>query len=174
ILLLIHPAGGDAHAFDAIADDLADRYTVVTYDRRGLSRSRLEDPEQTQRVETHADDAHRLLALLGNEPAYVLGTSGGAAGGPGRRGGGAGRARLPPGHGPAPGGPRAPGARRRRQAAARRPPGDLSARGGLLSPPEDRGAGQPGVRRPRAGRGAADRARRHEGSSGQRRVPVRS
>jgi len=79
ILLLIHPAGGDAHAFDAIADDLADRYTVVTYDRRGLSRSRLEDPGQTQRVETHADDAHRLLALLGNEPAYVFGSSGGAA-----------------------------------------------------------------------------------------------
>ena len=44
VLLLIHPGGGDGHAFDAIADYLAHRYTVVAYDRRGLSRSRLDDP----------------------------------------------------------------------------------------------------------------------------------
>jgi len=79
ILLLIHPGGGDARAFDTIANDLAGRYTVVAYDRRGLSRSRLDDPARNQRVETHADDAHRLLALLGTEPAYVFGSSGGAA-----------------------------------------------------------------------------------------------
>lgn len=79
ILLLIHPAGGDASAFDAIANDLVDRYTVVAYDRRGLSRSSLDDPAQRQLVETHADDAHGLLALLGTEPAYVFGSSGGAA-----------------------------------------------------------------------------------------------
>lgn len=79
VLLLIHPGGGDARAFDAIAQRLADRYTVVAYDRRGLSRSRLDDPTQDQTVGTHADDAHRLLALLGTEPAYVLGSSGGAA-----------------------------------------------------------------------------------------------
>src|SRR5215470_4954538 len=79
ILLLIHPAGGDARAFDAIANDLAGRYTVVAYDRRGLSRSSLDDPAANQRLETHADDAHRLLALLRAEPAYVFGTSGGAA-----------------------------------------------------------------------------------------------
>jgi len=29
ILLLIHPAGGDARAFEAIANDLAGRYTAV-------------------------------------------------------------------------------------------------------------------------------------------------
>lgn len=79
ILLLIHPAGGDARAFDGIAGKLADRYTVVAYDRRGLSRSRLDDPEQNQQVETHADDAHRLLGLLSTGPAYVFGSSGGAA-----------------------------------------------------------------------------------------------
>lgn len=79
ILLLIHPGGGDAHAFEAIANHLADLYMVVAYDRRGLSRSSLDDPAQDQRVETHADDAHRLLALLGTEPAYVFGSSGGAA-----------------------------------------------------------------------------------------------
>jgi pimeloyl-ACP methyl ester carboxylesterase len=79
ILLLIHGAGGDARAFDGIATQLADRYTVVTYDRRGLSRSRLDDPAEEQRVETHAGDAHRLLALLGAEGADVIGSSGGAA-----------------------------------------------------------------------------------------------
>src|SRR5215472_17514457 len=79
VLLLIHPGGGDARAFDAIADHLARRCTVVAYDRRGLSRSTLDDPAQQQLVETHADDAHRLLARLGGDRAYVFGSSGGAA-----------------------------------------------------------------------------------------------
>src|SRR5262249_25567811 len=57
-----------------------DRYSVIIYDRRGLSRSTLDDPQEEQRVETHSDDAHRLLAVLASdyEPAYVLGSSGGA------------------------------------------------------------------------------------------------
>ncbi len=79
VLLLIPPGGGDARAFDGIADKLADRYTVVAYDRRGLSRSKLDDPEQEQQVEAHSDDAHRLLEAITNEPAYVFGSSGGAA-----------------------------------------------------------------------------------------------
>ncbi|HYH33049.1 MAG TPA: hypothetical protein VD903_21975 [Pseudonocardia sp.] len=33
-------------------------------------------------VETFADDAHRLLAEVGSEPAYVFGESGGAVVGP--------------------------------------------------------------------------------------------
>ncbi|MFT0564693.1 alpha/beta fold hydrolase, partial [Bacillus cereus] len=41
ILLLIHGGGGDADKFHNIADHLAKWYTVVTYDRRGHSRSNL-------------------------------------------------------------------------------------------------------------------------------------
>lgn len=81
LLLLIPGGGNDAHyAFEGIARRLADRYSVVIYDRRGLSRSTLDDPQEEQRVEVHSDDAHRLLAALGSdyEPAYVLGSSGGA------------------------------------------------------------------------------------------------
>ncbi len=81
LLLLIPGGGNDAHfAFEGIARHLVDRYSVVIYDRRGLSRSTLDNPQEEQRVETHSDDAHRLLAALGSEyePAYVLGSSGGA------------------------------------------------------------------------------------------------
>jgi pimeloyl-ACP methyl ester carboxylesterase len=78
ILLLIHGGGGDARAFDGMARYLADQYTVVTYDRRGLSRSTLDNPQEEQRVETQSNDAHRLLAALTSEPAYVFGSSGGA------------------------------------------------------------------------------------------------
>ncbi len=78
LLLLIHGGGGDARAFNGMARYLADCYTVVAYDRRGLSRSTLDDPEEVQHVETQSDDAHRLLAALTNEPAYVFGSSGGA------------------------------------------------------------------------------------------------
>ncbi len=81
LLLLIPGGGNDAHhAFEGIARRLIDRYSVVIYDRRGLSRSTLDDPQEEQKVETHSDDAHYLLAALGSdyEPAYVLGSSGGA------------------------------------------------------------------------------------------------
>ncbi len=81
LLLLIPGGGNDAqHAFTGIVSRLTDQYSVVIYDRRGLSYSVLDDPQEEQRVETHSDDAHRLLAALtsGYEPAYVLGSSGGA------------------------------------------------------------------------------------------------
>lgn len=80
LLLLIHGGGGSARSFDGIAHRLADQYTVVTYDRRGLSHSTLENPEEEQLVEMHSDGAHRLLkALLADdEAASVFGSSGGA------------------------------------------------------------------------------------------------
>jgi pimeloyl-ACP methyl ester carboxylesterase len=78
-LLLIAP-GGDGNA--ARSADLADRmaadYTVVTYDRRGLSNSRLDDPDAPVTITTHADDAHRLLSALTDEPALMFGSSFGA------------------------------------------------------------------------------------------------
>jgi pimeloyl-ACP methyl ester carboxylesterase len=78
LLLLIHGGGGDGRAFTGIAGYLKDAYTVVTYDRRGLSRSTLDDPQEDQQVQTHSEDAHRLLAALTSEPAYVFASSGGA------------------------------------------------------------------------------------------------
>ncbi|AJH76405.1 alpha/beta hydrolase fold family protein [Bacillus cereus ATCC 4342] len=78
ILLLIHGGGGDADKFHNVADHLAKWYTVVTYDRRGHSRSNLVNKNEDYHVHTHSEDAHRLLANLTNEPAYVFGSSSGA------------------------------------------------------------------------------------------------
>ncbi|MEN3539930.1 alpha/beta hydrolase [Microbispora sp. ZYX-F-249] len=78
VLLLIPGAPADASIFAPIAAALADRYTVVTYDTRGTSRSPLDGPAEEQRIETHGDDAKAVLDAVGGEPAYVLGCSGGA------------------------------------------------------------------------------------------------
>jgi pimeloyl-ACP methyl ester carboxylesterase len=82
ILLTIPGAPADAGAFAAIAGQLADRYTVVTYDWRGSSRSPLDDPPgdlpDGLSMQVQSDDASHLLAVLADGPAHVLGCSGGA------------------------------------------------------------------------------------------------
>lgn len=81
VLLLICGGIYDAAGYGGLVDQLADRYTVVTYDRRGNSRSPLDGPPEHQRVEVHGDDAHRVLAAVGvtaERPAYVFGNSSGA------------------------------------------------------------------------------------------------
>ncbi|UNO43618.1 alpha/beta hydrolase [Streptomyces sp. MST-110588] len=79
VLLLIPGGAGDAGLYKAMAADLATRYTVVSYDQRGLSRSKLDGPLADQRVEVWSDDAYRLLEHLApDEAAYVLGCSSGA------------------------------------------------------------------------------------------------
>ncbi len=79
VLLMIPGGPTDATAFAGIAHRLSDRYTVVTYDPRGLSRSKLDVvPEDQRIVETLADDVHRLLVAVGSEPAFVFANSGGA------------------------------------------------------------------------------------------------
>lgn len=78
VLLMICGGIYDAAALAGLGQRLADTYTVVTYDRRGNSRSPLDEPPGPQRVETHADDAHRLLtAVAGDVPADVFGNSSG-------------------------------------------------------------------------------------------------
>jgi pimeloyl-ACP methyl ester carboxylesterase len=77
VLLLICGGVYDADAFAPLAGALADRYTVVTYDRRGNSRSPLDGAPGPQRVEEHGDDAYRILREVGT-PAYVFGNSSGA------------------------------------------------------------------------------------------------
>jgi pimeloyl-ACP methyl ester carboxylesterase len=79
VLLMIPGANGSADAFNAAADCLAHDLTVVTYDRRGFSRSPVEDAQDyTQRLLVDADDAACLLRRFGNEPAIVFGSSSGA------------------------------------------------------------------------------------------------
>jgi len=79
-VMLLMPGGpADATAFRTIAGQLATHYTVVSYDPRGLSRSKLEGPLDEERiVEVFADDVHRLLAAVTSEKADVFASSGGA------------------------------------------------------------------------------------------------
>jgi pimeloyl-ACP methyl ester carboxylesterase len=79
-VLLMMPGGpADAASFHPLAGYLASHYTVVTYDPRGLSHSRLEGPlEGDKIVEIFADDVHRLLAAVTKEKANIFASSGGA------------------------------------------------------------------------------------------------
>lgn len=77
VLLFIPGGAADAGGFLPMAERLADTFTVVRYDPRGISRSALADPVDVA-VETHADDARRLLATVASAPAIVFGHSGGA------------------------------------------------------------------------------------------------
>lgn len=78
VLLLIPGGPADAGVFADLAGFLADRYTVVAYDPRGNSRSVTDGPPQDQQLDIHGDDAARLLAAVGSQPAEVFGSSGGA------------------------------------------------------------------------------------------------
>jgi pimeloyl-ACP methyl ester carboxylesterase len=79
-LVLILPGGdGDAYTANALCDQLIDRYTVVTYDRGGMSRSTIDASTKPSTIATHGDDAHRLAATLTREPAFVFGSSIGAS-----------------------------------------------------------------------------------------------
>ncbi|GAA0900257.1 MULTISPECIES: alpha/beta fold hydrolase [Streptomyces violaceusniger group] len=77
--LVIGQSGeGDADRTVDLVAHLADTHTVITYDRRGLSRSRLDDPSRGATLAEHADDAALLLATVASEPAAMLGCSLGA------------------------------------------------------------------------------------------------
>jgi pimeloyl-ACP methyl ester carboxylesterase len=77
VLLCISGGPTDAGMFADLAGRLADRYTVVSYDQRGHSRSSLDGDAEDIPVALHADDAVAILAAVGVEPAYVYGNSGG-------------------------------------------------------------------------------------------------
>jgi pimeloyl-ACP methyl ester carboxylesterase len=78
-MLLITGGDGDAGFWAHIAPALAEELTVVTYDRRGLSRSAGPNARAATGVDEHADDAAALLRTLGLAPAVVVGHSGGAS-----------------------------------------------------------------------------------------------
>ena len=80
-VLLMMPGGpADATTFRRIENDLAKRFTVVTYDPRTYSRSVLKEPvEDSRMVQVFADDVHRLLKkVAGDEKSCIFASSGGA------------------------------------------------------------------------------------------------
>jgi pimeloyl-ACP methyl ester carboxylesterase len=77
VLLCISGGPTDAGLFTDLAGRLADRYTVVSYDQRGHSRSALDGEPEDIPVALHADDAAAILAAVGNGASYVYGSSGG-------------------------------------------------------------------------------------------------
>jgi pimeloyl-ACP methyl ester carboxylesterase len=77
-LMLIMGATGDAGHFVTVADRLAAEFTVLTYDRRGNSRSSRPPDWCRTTPEEQADDAAGLLRALELAPAAVFGTSSGA------------------------------------------------------------------------------------------------
>ena len=79
LLILIPGAAGTGEVFRPLVRSLAERYQVVTYDRRGFSRSELDGPQDyDHRLDTDADDVRRLIEQLTNKPAIVFGNSSGA------------------------------------------------------------------------------------------------
>ncbi|SDH56756.1 alpha/beta fold hydrolase [Nonomuraea jiangxiensis] len=67
----------DASGFGTLAGHFTDR-TVVTYDPRGVGRSRRTDGAAESTPDLHADDLHRLIAELGGGPVDIFASSGGA------------------------------------------------------------------------------------------------
>ncbi len=79
LLILIPGAAGTGQVFRPLVGPLAERYQVVTYDRRGFSRSELDRPQDyDHRLDTDADDVWRLIEQLTDKPAIVFGNSSGA------------------------------------------------------------------------------------------------
>jgi pimeloyl-ACP methyl ester carboxylesterase len=77
-LLLLIGSPMDSTGFAGLADALAGRYTVVTYDPRGTGNSTRENTSQDVTPGQQAGDVHQLLSVLGGQPADVFGSSGGA------------------------------------------------------------------------------------------------
>jgi pimeloyl-ACP methyl ester carboxylesterase len=76
VLLLIGSPMG-ASGFPTLAGYFTDR-TVVTYDPRGVERSRRTDGAMESTPDMHADDLHRLISALDSRPVDIFASSGGA------------------------------------------------------------------------------------------------
>ncbi|GAB3497109.1 alpha/beta hydrolase [Amycolatopsis cihanbeyliensis] len=77
-VLLVQGALGEAGTTAQLADVLAEHYLVISYDRRGLSRSTVRQGAPPVTLSRHAADASVLLAELAAGPAHVVGASIGA------------------------------------------------------------------------------------------------
>ena len=77
LLLLITGAMEDAGFYSSAADILAEKFTVVSYDRRCNSRSS-GDRNADMIVSQQARDAAAIIKAMGVEKAILIGRSGGA------------------------------------------------------------------------------------------------
>src|SRR5713101_7877524 len=79
LLILIPGASGTGESFRPLAPHLISQFQVVTYDRRGFSRSLLDGPQDyDHRLSTDTDDVRCLIEHLTDQPATVFGNSSGA------------------------------------------------------------------------------------------------
>jgi pimeloyl-ACP methyl ester carboxylesterase len=76
-LLMIPGALGDAGVYEFAAGILSGEFKVITYDRRGQSRSTRREPQNYQ-VSQQARDAVAVMRAAGEERAIVFGSSAGA------------------------------------------------------------------------------------------------
>ncbi len=81
LLILIPGSNGGGEIFDQVVPFLAAHYRVVTYDRRGFSRSELVGPQDyDHRLATEANDVRRLIEHLSeaDKSSNIFGTNSGA------------------------------------------------------------------------------------------------
>jgi pimeloyl-ACP methyl ester carboxylesterase len=77
-LLALIGAPMSSSGFAALADLMASQYTVLTYDPRGSEHSTVTDRTEITTPELLAEDVYRVLDSVSDEPAAILGSSGGA------------------------------------------------------------------------------------------------
>jgi pimeloyl-ACP methyl ester carboxylesterase len=74
-ILCIHGTGSSALVWAPAVPELARLGRVISYDRRGCTRSQRPQPYELSSVAGHADDAAALLDALGAAPAVIVGRS---------------------------------------------------------------------------------------------------
>lgn len=75
--MLVHGSWGDHYNWNAVVGELSKNFRVLTYDRRGHSKS-----ERTMHQGSAEEDVSDLIALMEHlnfSPAHIVGNSGGAA-----------------------------------------------------------------------------------------------
>jgi acetyltransferase/esterase len=79
VLVLVTGASETHNIWSPLRQNIKDHFTVITYDRRGFSQSKLDgEQDYDRRLETDADDVQRLIHRVSDTPAFVLGSSSGA------------------------------------------------------------------------------------------------
>jgi pimeloyl-ACP methyl ester carboxylesterase len=77
-VVLVPGGSGDAALYEPLANLMAPRYTVLTYDRRGFGRSPLDAPPDDELVTANADDVVELIDRVLGGRAHVFASSAGA------------------------------------------------------------------------------------------------
>jgi pimeloyl-ACP methyl ester carboxylesterase len=75
-LVLVHGSWTDHTVWQTVAGKLSARYRVISYDRRGHSRT--ERPDSPRNRQMDEDDLAAIIETLAGEPAHVAGSSFGA------------------------------------------------------------------------------------------------